>query len=293
MRDHHATVLRESFPGTGCAPGDSRTARAAFSLEGGRPRPPGIRLRAPLCRRGQERSAFTLIEVLVSTAILMVIVLVVTNLFDQASRNWNTGVDNAELNNEARAAIDLMTRELEAAVAGPIDSDQLSGATNFLFITLDENGDQLADEIQFISMMQTPDGSESHRGFRNVRYFLSPSIANTLMRDIRTTKFGGFTNEDMVFSGIGGGGGDRMAERVLKFYVDAFDDNGTLWDCPWSTNRLPAYLDIHLMMASREAYEIYSEMGGPASPLGANYLTNNARIYSTRVYFPNRNGYRN
>ena len=228
--------------------------------------------------------AFTLIEVLVSTAILMVIVLVVTNLFDQASRNWNTGVDNAELNNAARAAIDLMTRELESAVAGPIDSDQLRDATDFMF-----NIENFGQIIKFISMVQTPDGANSRRAVRGVKYFLSPSLSNTLMRAILTDAFDGYANTNMSFSG-----GDPMAERVLDFYMEPFDDNGNPWNIPWTTNRLPAYLDIHLMMVSREAYEIYAEMSvAKGGTLQREYLTNNARIFSTRVYFPNRNGYRN
>ena len=216
----------------------------------------------------------------------MVIVLVVTNLFDQASRNWNTGVDNAELNNAARAAIDLMTRELESAVAGPIDSDQLRGATNFLFrINPDGN------EVQFISLTETP--SSVHRALRAVRYTFNPPLAgdhiNTLNRAIVNQAFAAYTNESWIAPS--GFNDNPMAERLSDFYMEPFDDNGTSWlPAVTSSNRLPAYMDIHMKIVSREAYEIYSSMGKEPHP---GYLENNSRIYSTRVYFANRNGYRN
>ena len=233
-----------------------------------------------------EGAAFTLIEVLVSMAILVVIILLVTNMFDQTSRNWTVGADNAEMNNAARAVLELMTRELESAVAGPIDSDNLLQATNFYF-TIYQDG----LEVEFVSMTQQPDEGDGCRGVRGIRYFLSPTNSETLCRAILTDAFKGYRNTNMLFSG-----GAVMAERLRDFYMEPFDDNGNRWPIRTSsviiTNRLPAYMDIHMKIVSREAFEVYSKMGSVLNVGGRNYLDDNSRIYSTRVYFANRNGFR-
>lgn len=245
--------------------------------------PPGF-FQQPCCRQGPAGvRAFTLIEVLVSMTILVVIVLLVTNLFDQASKNWRVGIDNVEMNNAARAALDLMTRELESAVAGPIESACLNGATDLQFVMLDSN------DVEFISLAQTPDAK--HRALRAIRYRFTPPGAggiSKLIRSLENNKFDCYTNKNWTVN-IGGINDDDMAERVADFYMVPFDDNGTPWDLSdvVETNRLPAFMDIHVKIVSREAFEISSKMSVPD-----NYLENNSRIFSTRVYFANRNGYR-
>ena len=60
---------------------------------------------------------FTLIELLVAMSILMVIVLMLANVFQQSTRSWNIGTRQAEIGLEARAAINLIEQDLSQAVA--------------------------------------------------------------------------------------------------------------------------------------------------------------------------------
>lgn len=59
---------------------------------------------------------FTLIELLVAMAILMIIVLMLSNLFQQSTRAWDTGMRQTEVGLQARAAIHMIQRELSGAI---------------------------------------------------------------------------------------------------------------------------------------------------------------------------------
>ena len=64
--------------------------------------------------RGEQ--AFSLIEVLVATAILVVIVIMVSMVFHQSSIAWNAGLQNAKSNMTARSILGNVQRELALAV---------------------------------------------------------------------------------------------------------------------------------------------------------------------------------
>jgi len=63
-----------------------------------------------------SRAAFTLIELLVAMSLLMVIVLMLANLFQQSTRAWDAGLRQAEVGLEARAAINIIQKDLSRAV---------------------------------------------------------------------------------------------------------------------------------------------------------------------------------
>jgi type II secretory pathway component PulJ len=75
-------------------------------------RPPSSDLLPPPSALG-----FTLIELLVAMSILMVIVLMLANVFQQSTRSWNIGTRQAEIGLEARGAINLIEQDLSQAVA--------------------------------------------------------------------------------------------------------------------------------------------------------------------------------
>lgn len=67
---------------------------------------------------GERHGAFTLIELLVAMAILVIIVLIVSMIFQRASVAWDTGARKAELDMTGRGVADFMAQELAAAVRG-------------------------------------------------------------------------------------------------------------------------------------------------------------------------------
>jgi prepilin-type N-terminal cleavage/methylation domain-containing protein len=62
-------------------------------------------------------TAFTLIELLASMAILSLIMVMLFSAFEQISKAWTQGENRVETFTQARAILDLMSRELSQAVA--------------------------------------------------------------------------------------------------------------------------------------------------------------------------------
>jgi prepilin-type N-terminal cleavage/methylation domain-containing protein len=66
--------------------------------------------------KASQRRAFTLIELLASMAILSLIMVMLFSAFEQISKAWTTGESRVEVFTQARAVLDLMSRELSQAV---------------------------------------------------------------------------------------------------------------------------------------------------------------------------------
>lgn len=74
-----------------------------------------------------------------ATAILVIIVLIMSTVFHQSSVAWDAGTRKAEGNMMGRAALGFMAREMEGAVAEPdilTESIINDGANSITFITL-------------------------------------------------------------------------------------------------------------------------------------------------------------
>lgn len=69
------------------------------------------------------KGGFSLIEVMVATAVLMVIVLMIGSVFRQASSSWDSGYARAEGGMIVRGVIGSIERELSRAVDGRIFGD--------------------------------------------------------------------------------------------------------------------------------------------------------------------------
>jgi prepilin-type N-terminal cleavage/methylation domain-containing protein len=103
-------------------------------------------------------SGFTLIELLVAMAILMVIVLMLANVFQQSTRSWNIGTRQAEIGLEARAAINLIEQDLSQAVA----------SSNYLFSPITEGS-----TLEFYMFARNPTNDAA---IEKVEYSVSGSI---------------------------------------------------------------------------------------------------------------------
>lgn len=67
-------------------------------------------------RRG-ARSAFTLIELLVAMAILLIIVVIVAQIFQQANVAWSTGLRSVETTMKGRALAEIIAQDLSQAIS--------------------------------------------------------------------------------------------------------------------------------------------------------------------------------
>lgn len=224
-------------------------------------------------RTGGLPAAFTLIEVLVAMTVLSVMVLMVANIFQSSSASWNIGTQKADMNTAARAALDFMARELASAVAGPIET-VAAGANSAIVFDL-QNG----NDIRFVSLLGEPGGDK-----RALQASLFRYQDNILQYHRETSSFNPYINSP------GWSGGAMLITNVLDLQISAFanesDLNGGAGTGAYNSNSLPLCLDIALEMLSDDDMRKYIATGNDPD-----FRARNAKIYSTRVYFPNRVGY--
>jgi len=65
---------------------------------------------------GSKRSAFTLVEIMAATAIMVVVILVVMGLTSNVLTSWNRASGELSSNLEGRVALDLLAQDLESIV---------------------------------------------------------------------------------------------------------------------------------------------------------------------------------
>ena len=69
-----------------------------------------------LSRPKHGRSAFTLIEIMVATAVMVILVGLVIQITNEVLKVWNRSAGKLSANSEARIAMELLTQDLETAV---------------------------------------------------------------------------------------------------------------------------------------------------------------------------------
>jgi prepilin-type N-terminal cleavage/methylation domain-containing protein len=69
--------------------------------------------------RASSRTAFSLLELLASMALLSVVLLILSTVLTQATRLARINTARARLTNQGRAALDLLARDLEQAITAP------------------------------------------------------------------------------------------------------------------------------------------------------------------------------
>jgi prepilin-type N-terminal cleavage/methylation domain-containing protein len=80
-----------------------------------------------------RRSAFTLVELMASIAVLTILVLMLSTLFNSASRAWITGESSTERRGSVRALADYIAVEMQGALL-PVEGVSAVGKANLQFI---------------------------------------------------------------------------------------------------------------------------------------------------------------
>ena len=240
-------------------------------------------------------SAFTVIELMASIAVLAVIVTSVAMLFSQSNKSWNSGSDNASLNTAARIAMDLISQDLECAVA----DDTLTFTCR-----LDRNGTTTYgldnNELCFVSFINS--GAGNTRAAAEIQYWVRPVTNGGTVTEyqlvrcvnpVTNSPSSCYNNRDWHIVRSGNIG--VAAENVANFRVGALR-YGNLEPVYCSTNYAdnlpPLCVDIYLELMDNETAAKVSDMIRNGMNY-TNFLERNVRRYSNRVYLRNRNGYRN
>lgn len=228
----------------------------------------------------RSSAGFSLLEVLVATTILIVIVLMVTNMFRNASEAWDIGGQSAEMNTAGRAAIAYMARELACAVAGSMPDS--AGATKTIKEFVLAGGNEISATVMLTS-------TQKLCGVR----FRFDSTDHTIKTDHYTTDTDNNFRPYEAGWGSVGQAQSMLIPNVWNFAVGAYSDESDLiagnssptYDSSANGNMLPACVDLTIeMLSERDMARALS----PGLPDQAGFVMTNSRVYTTRVYFPNR-----
>ncbi|MFA5343624.1 MAG: prepilin-type N-terminal cleavage/methylation domain-containing protein [Kiritimatiellia bacterium] len=237
-------------------------------------------------RTGGHPAAFTLIEVLVAMTVLAVMVLMVANIFQSSSAAWNIGTQKSDMNTAARAALDFMARELQSAVAGPVEK---SGSGEAQYLTFHQKDINYLCFLALTDMPGPDKDGKIHRALQGV-YFWNDN--QCLKYTHETDSLDCYTKEDWYLPYPSGFNNYDVITNVLdlRFYVYTNEtdlaDGKYILSCPAILNELPLCVDIALELLSDDDMQKYNAMSQDQA-----FKARNAKLYSTRVYFPNRVGY--
>lgn len=258
--------------------------------------------------------AFTLVELLCAMAILMIIVLLMSMIFEDTERAWALGTGRAENNMSGRAALNLLAHDLQYGVADYLLTFCMRkdpGLTTY--------GTYYdADEVFVVSLQDS--SADGLRTAREIYYWVEQQPGYTyryqLMRGVYTNALcdAAYVNnhsysnvtwyDDNPRPGTPAathpGTNAVIGVNVAAFGVMAPNGNGVIVHDYVSSDtnvlennndRMPEYIDVYVeTLTDRDAKRAASIMPGTAAC--HDFVRKNARRYATRVYFHNRMGYK-
>ena len=249
-------------------------------------------------------AGFTLAELVAAVAIMVVIMMLMTRIFSGSMTAYNRGTRISDSDAAARAALDMIGRELMQAANDPLIGMKVtSGVTTVLGVG---NGDQL----EFVSLMQTPSwtNSDTCREAVQIKYYLADMLdmkSTTMPNRFRlvrgaTEKFNATsyaaysTNNWWTFTPWQNTKGNQtMAENVCCFKVWLYDASLTILPDTYNlASQRPLLADLYIELIGQNDAERIAAMESASAGAGRVEADRVARRLTKRVYFANRNGYR-
>jgi prepilin-type N-terminal cleavage/methylation domain-containing protein len=213
-----------------------------------------------------SRRAFTILEVLVSVAVLSLIVLTLTSVIDQAGKNWRRGFDRTDKRTNERALTSFIAEEIAGALL-PVDRFSDPAKPNLEFIL---NPGRVTHRNASAVFFQAPIPTDSTAGdIPAIGYFvrwigtkavlcrmvISPSDANygvyTTLNWINDTLLDAVAPADTANDYRG-----FFVENVIGFWVQCFKSDGTAWTgnsgssrpgTPGQAHTLPTSVEISIV----------------------------------------------
>ncbi|MHA1128332.1 MAG: PulJ/GspJ family protein [Alphaproteobacteria bacterium] len=241
----------------------------------------------------QARQGFNLVELLIAMTVIMTIVGLACIIFTESDEAWYAGISRAESTAAGRAAISLISHDLQHAVADErrtfILRPDTAGSVSYGF----QN-----DEICFVSLQHS--GSDTNRVAREIYYWVRKQTNDyeryelvrgyhTITNIFDTTALDNcYWNTNWFANRPDAGETGVLAENVAA--VAFLDHSGNnLYSSQTNTNQLPDFVDIFIELLDKRAARRAAALPSPAKE---KYVEKNARRYTTRVYLQNRYEYR-
>ena len=191
-------------------------------------------------------AAFTLIEVMVATAVMVIMVLMVGSVFQQTSSSWDAGYARAEGGMAVRTVVGSLTRDLATAVDGrrfDLSSPVECNGSSLTFYRLNEDSGGGFEKVvyslkensatrngkQLISINKKNDNDNDKPPFTANFEFFMPEYGVGVDPDPEDETVPIRPFETGAFSGSGGGGGKAVVWTVPYVIVRcSLSRNGSL-----------------------------------------------------------------
>ena len=227
----------------------------------------------------EGEKGFTLIEVLASMAVLIVILLALVRLFDEASRAYDEGTTSVSRSAAARAAMEMITRDLEGAVIDRRLQFYKEAQTVFndfdeLFCVTMEGSPEDGRSYQlvhyYVDTYTATNAGVKYQGFRLMRGAVDTDVVEkkTGIHVLSNTNpWDWWKNIPDNWNPVGIWNPVIVADNIVRFDLYALSNNGNLHSGHngWiggeeingyyssATSTPPVYMDVYLQVTSDEA----------------------------------------
>jgi prepilin-type N-terminal cleavage/methylation domain-containing protein len=261
----------------------------------------GATLRA---RAQNGRAAFTLIELLTSIAILLILVGMLTATFNAASTAWRSGEREVERFQQARATLDLLTRDLtQSLVSSNVPFYATSNSLAFVAaVNYDTNSVDLAEVIYRLDTNGPP-----YKLYRRFTGSGTLSGAGTPINNDKWDFYSNLVGWPTTYDSF-----DAICDNVIRFSVRCYYTNGNATASYWNstqtplvwnepgvgvlispagdgmmTNMPPAFVDVRLAVVDSKTANLMRSLAG--SPAALANVTNQAtRTFPLFIKIPQR-----
>jgi len=191
-------------------------------------------------RRSARRKGLTLIEVLITSVIFAILATSLFVVFKAGLDSWRRTQGHLEVYQNARAALDMMTRELSSAYLNPSNPAITFQGFSGLIVRSGWVSTSVADEVFFIAALNPSlNYGNATSELCKVGYWLRDD--NCLMRYFYYQRSGAAPNYD--FSNLTNVVNSKIASNITGFSLRYSDSTGSTsnlrWDSSnssWATN---------------------------------------------------------
>ncbi len=257
------------------------------------------------------RRAFSVVEILVAMAVLVVLVLMSSKLFDLISSAWTRQEAQSDVFISAQTALDYMSKEIISASAAANDNRNAdltlwqkdagtcSGTTcdKLFFVAPVAPSDKASDLAEINYTLQYPASANSYTAQlqRSSTYY---SSSNWDVWDKTPTSIAANTSTSSTTSAGGWcltyDAPQTLSYNVWSLQISCFDSTGALqptWNSKPGTattgSKLPTAVQIIIKVYDdRTAAKVQAGSLTPASGNWASLVGTSSRTFSTWVYLP-------
>ena len=219
----------------------------------------------------QRGAAFSLIEIMVAVGLLGVIIVGLLAMFYQTQRAFRSGLTQVDILESGRAAMELITRDLQEAVASMDVPNTNFQRTNLVSqaILVPPIGLDMSNIIQNVSFLR-----RFNDDWIGETYRVSNAVAGvgTLYRMVVTTNRNWMAGSVDLVSSLPAIDGNpnpnfaRVADGVVHFRILPFDPDGIITtngpisaidpsSCSFWNNGLPSFVDVELALLEPRSLE--------------------------------------